>query len=212
MWLAFTVIVIVVSIIPVIGGMIVGVATPLLIGGVMIAARGADREGVVRFGDLFAGFSNRAGTLLLIGLLQLIISMVIGILFGIATAAYIGGTLGPGIAQMTAQQILTWQVMGPMLIVGALFAVVFVPLTNAVWLASCLAALHDMGALDALRKAFSATLRNLLPLLVWVLVGLLLAIVATVPLALGWFVVGPVFLCAIYAQYRDLFAATDKGA
>jgi uncharacterized membrane protein len=78
-----------------------------------------------------------------------------------------------------------------MAVLGVVAALIFVPITNAVWLASALAALEGASALDALRRAFSATFRNLLPLLVFVLVTFALAVVATIPLALGWFVLGP---------------------
>ena len=52
----------------------------------------------------------------------------------------------------------------------------------------------------------------LLPLLVFALVTIALAIAATIPLALGWFVLGPAILCAIYAQFADLFEATAEQA
>jgi hypothetical protein len=36
-------------------------------------------------------------------------------------------------------------------------------------------------------------------------VVLLAAIVATIPLALGWLVLGPVLAATLYASYRDIF-------
>jgi uncharacterized membrane protein len=88
-----------------------------------------------------------------------------------------------------------------------LSVIVFMPITNAVWLASALAALEGAGAMDALRRAFSATFRNILALVVLVLVTFVLAIVATIPFGLGWLVLGPLILCVMYAQFKDLFDA-----
>ena len=34
---------------------------------------------------------------------------------------------------------------------------------------------------------------------------LALAVVASIPLALGWFVLAPVFVASMYASYRDIF-------
>jgi uncharacterized membrane protein len=203
-WVLFAVILVGLSIIPFIGSLIAGVLTPVLVGGIMVAARAADRESTVRFGDLFAGFSGgRAGALLLIGVIQMVISVAIGIALGLTAATLIPATP----ASPSFSQIASWNVMGPLLLVGAIFAVVFIPVTNAIWLASCLAALHNAGALEALRKGFGATYRNLPPLLVFVVLGVLFGIAASIPLMLGWLVLGPVFMCVIYAQYRDLFAA-----
>jgi hypothetical protein len=208
-WAAFTGIVILVSIPPVIGGLIVGVMTPLLVGGTMIAARNADREGGARFTDLFAAFTGRAGTLLLIGLLQLALTFIAGILIVMVGGIYVGSMFAGSMSDPNFDQMFSADVMVPMAVLGVVAALIFVPITNAVWLASGLAALEGASALDALRRAFSATYRNLLPLLVFVLVTIALAVVATIPLALGWLVLGPVILCAIYAQYKDLFDATE---
>ena len=32
-------------------------------------------------------------------------------------------------------------------------------------------------------------------------------IVASIPLGLGWFVLGPVFAASVYASYKDIFGA-----
>jgi hypothetical protein len=34
---------------------------------------------------------------------------------------------------------------------------------------------------------------------------MVLAVLATLPVLLGWLVLGPVVLCAIYVQYREMF-------
>ena len=42
-------------------------------------------------------------------------------------------------------------------------------------------------------------------MLVYSLVGLVLAIAASIPLGLGWLVLGPMFGGSVYASYRDIF-------
>jgi len=212
-WVVFTAIVIAVSILPIIGGLIVGVMTPGFVGGTMIAARNASRAGGARFADLFAAFGPRAGALLLIGVLQLAISVAMWMLMALFVVVWVGGTFGENFGQlMGSDESFNIEAMVPMIVLGVVFGLLFAPITNAVWLASGLAALEGAPALDALRRAFSATFRNLLPLIVFILVTIALAVVATIPLALGWFVLGPLLLCAIYAQFEDLFSATgDQG-
>jgi hypothetical protein len=44
-----------------------------------------------------------------------------------------------------------------------------------------------------------------MPFLVYGLIGIVLAVVATIPFALGWLVVGPLSIASIYTSYCDIF-------
>ena len=77
----------------------------------------------------------------------------------------------------------------------------------ALWFSTPLVVLRDLGVLEALRTSFFACLKNILPFLVYGAVMLLLMIVATLPLLLGWLILGPVLLATIYTSYRDVFHA-----
>lgn len=206
-WLIFVVIVLAIALVPFIGGFVSALITPVLVGGVMIAARDADRGGEVGVGKLFAAFSNHAGPLVLIGLLQLALWVVFALVASILIAVYVGFGISAG---MSPNSFLNPSVMLPMVLIGFVLGILYVPFTMAVWLAAALVALHDVGALDGLRMGFSAAFRNLLPVIVFVLVTIPLAIVASVPLLLGWFVLGPLLLIVLYAAYRDLFASTES--
>jgi uncharacterized membrane protein len=48
----------------------------------------------------------------------------------------------------------------------------------------------------------------MLPLLVFGLVYLVLAVAAVIPLGLGFLVLGPVTVCAVYASYREIFGGS----
>ena len=95
---------------------------------------------------------------------------------------------------------------------GALLAVLVgtlaaLPLMMAYWFAPALVMLRNDDPLVAMKASFFACLANIWPMLVYSLVGIVLAIVATIPLGLGWFVLGPVFAASIYASYKDIFGA-----
>jgi uncharacterized membrane protein len=47
-----------------------------------------------------------------------------------------------------------------------------------------------------------------LPLLVFGLVYLVLAVVAAIPFGLGFLILFPVTICALYASYREVFGET----
>ena len=79
------------------------------------------------------------------------------------------------------------------------------PAVMAVWLAAPLVMFHEHGALEAMKGSFTGCLRNVLPFLVYGLVLFVFSIAATLPLLLGWLVLGPVLAASIYASYRDIY-------
>ena len=56
-----------------------------------------------------------------------------------------------------------------------------------------------------MKMSFSGCSRNVMPFLVYGLIGMVLAVVATIPFALGWLVVGPLSIASIYTSYCDIF-------
>jgi uncharacterized membrane protein len=94
--------------------------------------------------------------------------------------------------------------------IGALLAVLFglllgVPLVMAYWYAPALVVFRNDDPIAAMKTSFTACLVNMMPMLVYSLLGLVFAIVATIPLGLGWLVLGPVFVASVYASYKDIF-------
>jgi uncharacterized membrane protein len=59
-----------------------------------------------------------------------------------------------------------------------------------------------------MRESFFACLKNILPFLVYGIVGLVLFFVSAIPLLLGWLVFGPVMTATLYTSYRDVFYST----
>jgi uncharacterized membrane protein len=60
-----------------------------------------------------------------------------------------------------------------------------------------------------MKASFAGCLRNVVPFLVYGVVGVLLAIVASIPFGLGWFVLLPVTIASLYASYCDIFEDKD---
>ena len=58
----------------------------------------------------------------------------------------------------------------------------------------------------ALRKSFAASWQNLGAFLLYGLIYIGLAIVATIPMGLGWLVLGPMLVGSCYAGWRTIFA------
>ncbi len=189
---------IVASLIPVLG-MLGSWLIPMFLGGWMIASHRAHTEGEVRFEDLFAGFSQHFGPLAIAGLIYLGASVVVTI-GAMIVAAIIGGAAafligGDGNAVFVLAIIL-----------GILVALaLLMPVMMMIWFAPALIVLNGIEPIKALKMSFFGCLRNILPFLLFGLVGLLLLIVGVIPLGLGWLIVYPVLVCAVYAGYRDIF-------
>src|SRR2546423_1197717 len=88
---------------------------------------------------------------------------------------------------------------------GAWIALVIValllPLFMALWSAPALAMFHQQGPAEAMKASFVACLKTILPFLVYSVIALLLALIASIPLGLGWLVLGPVMAASLYTSY-----------
>jgi len=81
-----------------------------------------------------------------------------------------------------------------------------IPLIMLFWFAPTLIVLNDeIGIIEALKLSFMGCLKNILPFLIYGIVGFILMVLATIPLGLGWLVLAPVFLGTVYVGYKDIF-------
>lgn len=197
--LTFFALLIALSLIPILGQIATYFLGPLFVAGMMLGCRSLDKGEGLRFDHLFAGFQKNLGQLLLVGLLyfagMIIIMLAIFAVFG-------GALLGLFTGQMSSDFSMStfWLAM---LIAMALS----IPLMMAIWFAPILVALNDMSAIAAMKLSFFGCLRNVLPFLVYGIVMFILAIIATIPIGLGWLLLMPTLICATYASYREIFLA-----
>jgi len=211
-WLAITVLYVVIMVmlafIPVLGTLATTLLAPVFAGGVLSGCRALDRGGPLRIEHLFGGFSDRLGPLMIVGLLYLIGTLAIVVVVGTLLFAAVGMT-GIG-TLLTGDPLQAGVAALAALGIGALFAVLLglllgIPLMMAFWFAPALVALRNDEPLAAAKASFDACLRNMLPMLVYSLLGLVFAIVASIPFGLGWLVLAPVFAASFYASYKDIF-------
>ena len=215
MWLVITIILIVISVvlsmIPIVGNLAGQVLYPIFAGGLMLGCRAIDRGEPLTFNHLFAGFSQRAGPLFVVGLLYTGIAIAIGAtVIGIVLVMF-------GAAVFTELFRMSDPLAAPVVVGGALMAVslaallfflLFLPLVMAIWFAPALIVLRGREPWAAMKESFSGCLQNVVPFLLYGLIGVGLAIVATIPLGLGWLVLAPVTIASIYTSYCDIYEST----
>ena len=123
------------------------------------------------------------------------ILVVIGLVFGFSLVPVFLGQAQPDVG--AALQIFLLAVL--------VMLALSIPLVMAIWFAAPLVMLHDMKPVDAFKASFLGCLKNIVPFLIYGLLSFLAMIVATLPLLLGWLLLGPVLIGSIYGGYRDIF-------
>ena len=206
-FLIFLLIMFVLAIIPLLGNIAGALLSPVLIGGIMIGCRELERDEELTVGHLFAGFKDKSGPLLTLGLLEFALSlaaMLVAAAVTIATvgAMFLGVLMGQSPEPGATLDPGFWLGIAVLLLV---VIAVFIPVSMAVWFAPALVTLDGVAPLTALKWSFFACLKNIWSFLVYGLAFLGLAIVATIPLGLGWLLLGPVIMASVYTAYRDIF-------
>ena len=189
------------SLIPFIGALATFVLAPVFTGGLMRACRTIDEGGEMRFSQLFSGFEQRFGPLALIGVVYLAATVLILLVAALVTGVGMFTFLGVGGGSPAALAAAGVAVLLAILIVLALM----VPLFMAIWFAPALVVFHDLPAVEAMQQSFTGCLKNIAPFLIYGLIMFGFSILASIPLFLGWLVLGPVMAASIYTGYRDIY-------
>jgi uncharacterized membrane protein len=217
MWIGFFIVFILIftvsGLIPVAGGIATVIFSPVMTAGLMIACRKLEEGEDLKLDYMFAGFrGNKFGPLVIVGALYLagtfaiVIAVALVFGLGLGAGALTGLFKGGGGAEVGLYVGLAIALF--VLLVLALF----LPLVMALWYAPPLVVFHDREPAAALKESFSGCLRNIIPFLVYSVIGLVLMLLATLPLMLGWLVLGPVIMGSYYASYRGIFTRTGSGS
>jgi uncharacterized membrane protein len=197
-WVVLVVMLLALNLIPILGPIANSILWPVFSAGLVLGCRSLEQGGRLEFGHLFAGFRDRLGTLAGVGAVTLGISfaivLIVGVGFGFGMATVFSGAQ-PGQPQAAMSGVLA----------GLIMLALMLPLFMAMWFAPALVVLNERSVLEAMKESFRGCLRNIVPFLVYGLVGFVLSILASIPFALGWLVLGPVFVASIYAGYRDIY-------
>ncbi len=192
------------TMIPVLGSYLLYLLTPVLLAGLMVAARDAEAGQEIEIAHLFRGFRENATQLVTVGGVYLVGNVVIA---GLALS--LGGedlrqvieaatagkpeTVDPAAANRASVAVLA-------------AAALFLPLAMAMWFAPALVMLQAVPAWRAMALSMRACLANVLPFLLYgaVMSALLLVALALVFVGIAFWV--PLAVLTAYTAYRDIFA------
>ena len=206
-WIALVIVALLIfigmALVPFLGSLAGMVLTPVFAGGIFAACREQDQGRPLTVSHLFAGFRERFGTLLSIGLIysrhhdrghaRRGCRHRCGACWTLVGSG--GGPRGDGQAWASRSRLR-----------GLIVFALLLPVFMAFWFAPALAMFHQQGPAEAMKASFVACLKNVVPFLVYSVVLMPLAFVASIPLGLGWLVLGPVLAASpLHELSRHLF-------
>lgn len=86
-----------------------------------------------------------------------------------------------------------------------------IPVLMALWLAPGLVLLKGSEPIEAVRLSFAASLKNIVPFLIFYVLAAVATFLGTLLMGLGLIVVYPALLCAGYLAYKDIFGTVAIG-
>jgi uncharacterized membrane protein len=201
MILIFTVI----GIIPILGGLAMAVLFPAFMASWVLTARKVEQGGAIELGDLFTAFrGDKVQALLIIGALLLVFGVAIAVVAGLLGVGAVFGVAAGG-ADRSLGAALTALSAG-LLAILAITLISFVA-GMALWFAPTLVIFRGTAPVDAMKVSFGACVRNIVPFVLYSLIYIVAAIVASIPFGLGWIVLAPLVMITLYVSYRDVFGA-----
>jgi len=200
------------NLIPVVGGSLSELASPLMVAGFLAAYRALDEGRELELPQFLAGVQGSAIPLMAVGAVQLLGTLLIGkIMLGMGfdpqavMAAAQGGKASPAEMQAMMNQAM------PAVLTGL---ALFTPLIMATWFAPALILFGGARPATALGVSLKAVAKNWAAMLTnSIVLGLLLFLAALVPMLLGLLVAMPVLFGSLYASYQAIFAVwADEAA
>ena len=193
------------GLIPVVGGSLSELASPLMVAGFMAAYRALDNDNELDLPQFMAGLQGPAIPLMTVGAVQLLGALLIGQIMlgmGFDPQAVMDAAKG-GKASPAEMQAMMNQAM-PAMFTGL---VLFVPLIMATWFAPALILFGGARPATALGVSLRAVAKNWAAMLMNSLaLGLLLFFAALVPMLLGLLIAMPILFGSLYASYQAIFA------
>jgi uncharacterized membrane protein len=210
LWIVYVIVLVVISVVlslvPILGQIALNLVLPALCGGFIFAAHELAQGRKASFEQLFIGLSDDKlrNPLLVLG------AMLVGvqIAFFVLGFVFVGSSMGmASMSQIASPEMMMGMGVG-MLAMMLIFALLGMVVGLAFFYAVPLVTLDRVAPLAAVKSSVATCFANLLPLLLFGIIYVVLAIIAMIPFGLGLLVFVPVAFGAAYASYRDVYHGT----
>lgn len=208
MMLLIAVITLILQVIPLVGPLLLSLISPALAGGLMYGAKEAAEGRSIELTHLFKGLVDEKTRtpMLILGAVMLGLS----ILLSIVAVIIIGGSVGVGVLEgaggEAGEATVAVGALGAGMLLMFLITLVFGLAMFALLAYSIpLVMFNSSPPADAIKSSISASLKNVVPLLVFLIIYFILAVIAAIPFFLGFLVLVPVTTSALYASFKDIY-------
>ncbi|MCR4297286.1 MAG: BPSS1780 family membrane protein [Gallionella sp.] len=196
------------SAVPVIGEPLASLLLPAVLVGLMVGCRALEQGDELELAHLFSGFRQRTAQLVTLGGVALVGQFLI---FG-AMMMVGGATL---VSILTSGQPVEDPEIIKQAITGAGLAILlgitlFSVLLMAMQFAPMLVYFNNIAPINAMKLSLRAFVANIGAMSVYGVAFMILAILASIPMMLGWLVLLPVMFTSLYACYCDIFPVAKE--
>jgi len=195
------------SSVPVVGEPLVSLLMPVVLAGLMAGCRDLLKGEELELAHLFRGFQQRTAQLVTLGGISLVSQFLIFGLMMLVGGAALVGILMSGQPDVDPQ-VMMQAVSGAGLAV-LLGITLFSVLIMAMQFAPLLVFFNNVTPLTAMKLSLRAFLNNVAAMLVYGMTFIMLAILASIPMMLGWLVLLPLVFTSLYASYSEIFPAEN---
>ncbi len=179
---------------------------PVFTAGFMLACQAQFEGKPIGVDMMFAGFKEKFGALALLGLFWFIGVILIAVVIGIVVAITIGGAVvTSALSGGNVGAAIFGLGFGTLFLLFIVAMIAFIPVAMAISFAPALVIFHNVEPFEALKLSLKASLKNWGAFFLYVILAMILGIFASIPLFLGWLILWPTLIGAMYAAYREIF-------
>lgn len=198
------------SAVPVVGEPLTSLLMPVVLVGLMAGCRALQQGEELELAHLFSGFQQHTAQLVTLGGIALAGQLLIlGVMMLLGGTAMVDILMNgpPADNPEIIQEALAGAGLA-MLIGITLFSVLLMTMQFA----PMLVYFHNIQPVAAMKLSLRAFLRNVGPMLVYGVTFLFMAILASIPMMLGWLILLPIVFTSLYASYIDIFPPEKAGS
>ena len=199
----FLVAAIILSSVPVVGEPLASLLMPVVIAGLMTGCRSLEHGEDLELMHFLAGFRKHTSHLVTLGGITLVSQLLILGAMMMAGGAALVGIMMSGQGDPDPETVKA-------AVAGAGFAILlgvtlFSILMMAMQYAPMLVYFNDATPIQAMKLSLRAFIYNIGPMLVYYLTFTFLAILASLPMLLGWLILMPLVFTSLYVSYSAIF-------
>ena len=196
------------SAVPTIGEPLTSLLLPVILVGLMVGCRALEQGEDLELAHLLSGFQQRAAQLVTLGGIALVGQyLVLGVMGAVGGGALVSILMSG--QPVEDPEIIKQAVIGAGLAIPigmALFSIILM----AMQFAPMLVFFNKATPVEAMKLSMRAFINNMAPMLVYGMTFMLLAMLASIPMMLGWLVLLPIVFTSLYACYCDIFPAEKE--